>query len=317
MQEINNIITLFFSETESTTQTQPQSNSINIAMMSDGFKLSAPAKQFKKPLLHTILRTETAAPFTKTPSSTYPINYTENIYNPESINSMAAINNVFQPTEPTVRPFSMTTTLPPPAMTTDSMFSHYKQPMHGPMRGPMYLIIEGHSKVKTYGLKNDDILERHLPKIRQISNNQDPVVRRIVDETPVEYRVKHLHVPKKDPNKYFQRPDGKTPGAMSNLLTLLDTSFGNFLSNDSDASDEDTEEIPKAPKSQKNRKGKEIPEPLERKTRSLQEPEHQHKRLSVSFQVDDGQPAQRQQYQQYRKGTVITEKLFPLTNSSR
>lgn len=287
---------------------------MNVAMISDGFKLSAPVKHHKKPLLHTILRTETAAPFTKIPSSAYTINYTESIYNPETINSMAAINNVYQPTEPTVRPFSMTTTLPPPAMTTDSMFSHYKQPEQ-PMRGPMYLIIEGHSKVKTYGLKNDDILERHLPKIRQISNNQDPVVRRIVDETPVEYRVKHLHAPKKDPNKYFKRTDGKNSGAMSNLLTLLDTSFGNFLSNDSEGSDEDTEEIPKAPKSQKNRKGKEVPETHERKTRSLQEPEHQHKRLSVSFQVDDGQTAP--QYQLYRKGTVITEKLFPLTYSSR
>ncbi|KAG7213296.1 hypothetical protein KM043_002595 [Ampulex compressa] len=46
------------------------------------------------------------------------------------------------------------TTAPPqtttvPSLTTDPIFSHYKQPAK-PIRGPMYLIIQGHSKVKTY-----------------------------------------------------------------------------------------------------------------------------------------------------------------------
>ncbi|XP_065353806.1 uncharacterized protein LOC135948444 [Cloeon dipterum] len=48
-------------------------------------------------------------------------------------------------------------TLPPPtaytapaSLTTDPLFAHYKQPSE-PLQGPMYLIIEGHSKVKTYG----------------------------------------------------------------------------------------------------------------------------------------------------------------------
>jgi hypothetical protein len=42
---------------------------------------------------------------------------------------------------------AMTTASP---LTTDPLFSHYKQPVQ-PLRGPMYLIIQGHSKVKTYG----------------------------------------------------------------------------------------------------------------------------------------------------------------------
>lgn len=50
-----------------------------------------------------------------------------------------------------VRPPDSTT--PPittmPSLTTDPIFSHYKQPAK-PIRGPMYLIIQGHSKVKTY-----------------------------------------------------------------------------------------------------------------------------------------------------------------------
>ncbi|XP_076766734.1 uncharacterized protein LOC143433321 [Xylocopa sonorina] len=36
-----------------------------------------------------------------------------------------------------------------PSLTTDPIFSHYNQPAK-PIRGPMYLIIQGHSKVKTY-----------------------------------------------------------------------------------------------------------------------------------------------------------------------
>jgi hypothetical protein len=35
-------------------------------------------------------------------------------------------------------------------MTTDPLFKHYKQPPEA-IKGPMYLIIQGHSKVKKYG----------------------------------------------------------------------------------------------------------------------------------------------------------------------
>ncbi|RZF39390.1 hypothetical protein LSTR_LSTR000911 [Laodelphax striatellus] len=45
---------------------------------------------------------------------------------------------------------AITTTTVNPSLTTDPLFSHYKQPAK-PIKGPMYLIIEGHSKVKTYG----------------------------------------------------------------------------------------------------------------------------------------------------------------------
>ncbi|XP_054265357.1 uncharacterized protein LOC128988152 [Macrosteles quadrilineatus] len=51
-----------------------------------------------------------------------------------------------------------TTTTPHPALTTDPLFSHYKQPAE-PLRGPMYLIIQGHSKVKTYGASGIDVQE--------------------------------------------------------------------------------------------------------------------------------------------------------------
>ncbi|KAH8413438.1 hypothetical protein KR009_011043 [Drosophila setifemur] len=77
--------------------------------------------------------------------------------------------------------------------TTDSLFSHYKQPQK-PLLGPMYLIIEGHSKVKTYG-QNE--LDPHSPKIVPVISKREPVVR-IADPnekrgTVETYQVKHLH----------------------------------------------------------------------------------------------------------------------------
>ncbi|KYQ50038.1 hypothetical protein ALC60_10914 [Trachymyrmex zeteki] len=71
-----------------------------------------------------------------------------------------------------------TTTVP--NLTTDPIFSHYKQPSK-PIRGPMYLIIQGHSKVKTYKptvnkhgvpIENNEIVEsateRQLSKLEQL-----------------------------------------------------------------------------------------------------------------------------------------------------
>ncbi|KZC09095.1 hypothetical protein WN55_11559 [Dufourea novaeangliae] len=62
------------------------------------------------------------------------------------------------------------------SLTTDPIFSHYKQPAK-PIRGPMYLIIQGHSKVKTYkptvtkhGMpieKNEIVTDRQLSKLEQ------------------------------------------------------------------------------------------------------------------------------------------------------
>ncbi|KAM7353664.1 uncharacterized protein ACRADG_005636 [Cochliomyia hominivorax] len=84
-------------------------------------------------------------------------------------------------------------TVAPVKMTTDSLFSHYNQP-EKPLKGPMYLIIEGHSKVKTYG---KDELDPHKPKIVPIIPKREPVVR-IADPnekrgTPETFQVKHLH----------------------------------------------------------------------------------------------------------------------------
>lgn len=77
-------------------------------------------------------------------------------------------------------PSLQTTTAP--SLTTDPIFSHYKQPAK-PIRGPMYLIIQGHSKVKTYkptvnkygiSVENNEILdnttERPQSKLEKLVN---------------------------------------------------------------------------------------------------------------------------------------------------
>lgn len=262
-------------------------------------------KDTTKPLLQSILQTETASPFTKKPSSVYQIQYTSNIYNPVAINSMATSSShvtTFVPTEPTIRPMSIKTTVKTiPVLSSSSTSSttsaekeEQKQYYFLPdMQAgwPVYnLIIEGHSKVKTYGLKNDDEVGNNMPKIRPIQAKENPIVERVTisDEGP-EFNVKHLKTNKKDHNKFLKTPEGAENSAMTSLLSLLDTSFGNFLSDESvdNVRHESEMKIAKHEKEYSER----------RKTRrSIQ---------------DDENKKQEQKFYRYSKGTVITEKLRP------
>ncbi|XP_035916200.1 uncharacterized protein LOC118513934 [Anopheles stephensi] len=141
----------------------------------------------------------------------------------------------------------MITTQPtPPAMTTDSIFSHYKQPAT-PERWSPYLIIEGHSKVKTYGLNTNDTLMQ-LPRMVPVTSTKDPIVRHVVNRDPnTGAELSVTHIATKRPPVYevhtqaAPRP-AKTQGESSNqqrqpddsavntLLTLLDeASFDGML----------------------------------------------------------------------------------------
>ncbi|XP_017775610.1 PREDICTED: uncharacterized protein LOC108561955 isoform X2 [Nicrophorus vespilloides] len=88
-----------------------------------------------------------------------------------------------------------TTTTPIPSttsihsLTTDPLFRHYKQPSE-PLRGPMYLIIQGHSKVKTYGPSK----QMHGIKIHE--SNEIPI-----NDYKDALQVKHLHSYKKKPEE--------------------------------------------------------------------------------------------------------------------
>ncbi|GAB0098457.1 hypothetical protein DMENIID0001_141940 [Sergentomyia squamirostris] len=113
---------------------------------------------------------------------------------------------------------------PPPTLTTDAYFSHYNQPQ-APIPGPMYLIIEGHSKVKTYS-SSDALDGKHHANIIPIVSTEDPVIRRVInDDAPT--GIKHLHY-KQPEVRRKPTPPAKT-SAMDSLLSLLDVSFGNFL----------------------------------------------------------------------------------------
>lgn len=60
-------------------------------------------------------------------------------------------------------PTTVRTTTTLRSLTTDPMFKHYNQPSE-PARGPFYLIIQGHSKVKTYGASKN--------KVKSVSSNE-------------------------------------------------------------------------------------------------------------------------------------------------
>ncbi|XP_026844791.1 mucin-17 [Drosophila persimilis] len=102
------------------------------------------------------------------------------------------------------------TVAPAPESTTDSLFSHYRQPPKA-LLGPMYLIIEGHSKVKTYG-QNE--LDPHSPKIVPVISKREPVVR-IADPnekrgTVETFQVKHLHTKTTPMTTTTERPSTTT-----------------------------------------------------------------------------------------------------------
>ncbi|CAG9799061.1 unnamed protein product [Chironomus riparius] len=255
---------------------------------------SSSSKKTTKPLLHSILQTESAVPFsfTKKPSSAYQIEYTSNIYSPEAINSMATSStttfvtpSTIPPTKPSIHPMSMKTTNKMIISTSErDEQKHYVQPdMH--VGWPVYnLIIEGHSKVKTYGLKNDDPLALSMPKIRPIQSKENPIVEHVIknnDDGP-EYKLQQKQKPKKE-------------STMESLLSILDGSFGNLLTLNSQE------------ESRNQHKGS------RRKVRSTADEDNidvnnkQERVVGVSFQVDE-----RPQF--YRKGTVISESMSPFKN---
>ncbi|XP_017014080.2 mucin-5AC [Drosophila takahashii] len=136
-----------------------------------------------RPMLMTSTTTSTVG---TTPSSTTPVYLGTSSTTTSNRLLIPQTSNLSQ--RPTVAPAP-----PPSEPTTDSLFSHYKQPPK-PLLGPMYLIIEGHSKVKTYG-QNE--LDPHSPKIVPVISKREPVVR-IADPnekrgTVDSYQVKHLH----------------------------------------------------------------------------------------------------------------------------
>lgn len=133
------------------------------------------------------------------------------------------------PTRPTTVATTTTTEAPmitsASGFTTDPIFAHYKQPAK-PMHGPMYLIIQGHSKVKTYkptvnkhGVPveknsiNEITTSRTISKFEQFVNENTrvtPTTRRSVVENNHEVKAKEKRV------------------GQDSLLSLVESGFSAF-----------------------------------------------------------------------------------------
>lgn len=279
-----------------------------------------------KPLLHSILQTETAAPFTKMPSSAYQIEYTSNIYSPEAINSMAMSSSyasTFTPTKASIRPIAMKTTAKtspvpslPTSTSTNAIPHEKKQYVQPEMNAawPVYnLIIEGHSKVKTYGLKNDDEIENHLPKIRPVQPKQNPIVERVTStEKGPAFEVKHLK-PSKHPKKPALSSSSSEESAqspMSSFFSLLESSFGNFLSDENRDKVRPESETKNAKNERENSEKRKTRRSLPDESDAGDGDDQRERVFSVSFNVGDTAASERPDGN-YRKGIVISETLWP------
>lgn len=122
----------------------------------------------------------------------------------------------------TISTSTSTTTFSPPtttsvaSLTTDPLFKHYKQPVE-PLRGPLYLIIQGHSKVKTYGPS------KQINGISVQETNEIPTS----EDRQTEYPVKHLHELMKENRQEWDREkrDSRT-GRLQTLNHVIVTGLG-------------------------------------------------------------------------------------------
>lgn len=185
----------------------------------------------KKPhWVHSLLQKE----ITYQPPSTTPqviLAYSPKIYEPQS---PSLIRN---PEKFTLK-MEESTTPTPMTSTTDATNSRFNYPVIAE-RVPMFLIIQGHSKVKTYGPDDSDKKpEKHEVKMVPVTVNEDPIVKHVVslDTNGSEIGVKHLHklhTPEPKPKASLNRPNKKvTNSPMDSLLSLLDSSLANFALTD-------------------------------------------------------------------------------------
>lgn len=202
------------------------------------FESTAAPPERKTPWLQTLLQkevqpTEIEMSYSPTIFETHST-HVNSIYNQHTPTTIEVVKSTSHP--PPIyetTSYFTPTTLPPVTMTTDEIFSHYKQPVE-PLTGPMYLIIQGHSKVKTYGQLNENITDRHAPKMVPIVATKDPVIAHVVnkDDTGNEMNIPHLH--EKNDVKVENSTDST---AMNSLLSFLDTSFSGFFLSDKNSNE--------------------------------------------------------------------------------
>lgn len=186
---------------------------------------SLESSEKKKPWVQSLLQPE----ISYQPQMTTPqvvLAYSPHIY--EAHSAAFKSNGEKSITAPTTeRNVAMMTTTPVP-------MQHTQPTVQSRQATPVYqaLIIQGHSKVKTYGADSSDSNKaKHEPKMVPVVPNKDPVVKHVVSEDNV-IQVKHLH-------KLHSSGETKTKSAqistkkpinspMASLLSLLDSSLASF-----------------------------------------------------------------------------------------
>lgn len=200
----------------------------------------------RKAWIQSLLQKEvTAQPLATTPQVILA-------YSPLLLTSPAPKTKLFEQTTPS---YFLTNT----PVTTTTTTTTTIRPILGttlgrpllPIRPPMHLIIQGHSKVKTYGIdKNGSKTGKSEPKMIPVGSNTDPVVKHITsdDVKANTIQVKHLHKihTTQAPNKFKTTANankGLLDASVDSLFGLLNSSLGFSL--DDSNSDESFEELVK------------------------------------------------------------------------
>ncbi|XP_076239539.1 uncharacterized protein LOC143182440 [Calliopsis andreniformis] len=125
-----------------------------------------------------------------------------------------------------------------PSLTTDPIFSHYKQPAK-PIRGPMYLIIQGHSKVKTYKptvTKHGFPIENEIPE--GVTEKQLSKFEQFILENTKSGSVNQATAEKKKAEEKA-RAEKLAQVRQNNLMSLVESGLGSFTVSPSSSATEE------------------------------------------------------------------------------
>lgn len=214
---------------------------------------SLEADDRRKAWIQSLLQREVTSP----PTSTTP--QVILAYSPQqNISPMIKIKE--RPFEQTTATYFITSTPNPTVTTTTKAVPSSpatSRPLLIPTRPPMYLIIQGHSKVKTYGIDKDaSKIVRNEPKMIPVGGNVDLIVKHIADDVKDNIiQVKHLHKlhTTQPPSKSKTTPapsKGLLNASMDSLFGLLNSSLGFAL--DDSSIKETSEEYSKMNETTKN-----------------------------------------------------------------
>lgn len=201
----------------------------------------------------TLIKTLEGSPFTKH-TDERPFGGTPDLIDAQSINNAFTYqtsSSTTSTTEKTTTPYnvpsqpSFSDTKPLKSFeTTTSLYSNFEKNTKAP-KNHMSLVIEGHSKVKTYKPGQFDPKEKHRPVLIPVTPLGDPINRRIVntEEDGKIIEVKHLHSKEERKSETKKVENHQEKSAISSLLSFLDTSFGSLVIQEESSEELDEEKL--------------------------------------------------------------------------